>query len=116
MKFLIVDDSVAMRRCIKELLPADAQVFECGDGQGALEAFTKHRPDWVLMDINMKPVDGFTAAGLILARWPAVKIIFVTSHDLPRFRQAALQLKVEGYVLKDNLDQINQIVRGKADL
>jgi|GraSoiStandDraft_4_1057263.scaffolds.fasta_scaffold285353_2 DNA-binding NarL/FixJ family response regulator len=116
MKFLIVDDSSAMRRCIKELLSAEAQIFECSDGQDAVKAFTTHQPDWVLMDINMKLVDGLTAAGQIIARWPAAKIIFVTSHDLPRFRQAALQLKVEGYVLKDNLDQINQIVSGKADL
>ena len=103
-----------MRRCIRKLLPVGAQVFECSDGEDALQAYTSHRPDWVLMDINMKVVDGLTAAGLILARWPAAKIIFVTSHDLPRFRQAALQLKVEGYVLKDNLDQINQIVAVNA--
>jgi DNA-binding NarL/FixJ family response regulator len=44
------------------------------------------------------------------ADWPEAKIIFVTSHDQPRFREAASQLKVEGYVLKDNLEQINQIV------
>jgi DNA-binding NarL/FixJ family response regulator len=110
MKFLIVDDSAAMRRCIKELLPATAQAVECRDGSEALLAFAAHLPDWVLMDVHMKPMDGLSAAEKLRAVWPQAKIIFVTSHDQPRFRQAALQLKVEGYVLKDNLDQINQII------
>ena len=37
MKFLIVDDSPAMRRCIRKLLPVGAQVFECSDGEDALQ-------------------------------------------------------------------------------
>jgi DNA-binding NarL/FixJ family response regulator len=110
MKFLIVDDSAQMRRCIKDFLPAAIEKVECGNGQEALAAFAQHRPDWVLMDIEMKPVDGLAAARQIRTQWPQARIIFVTSHDQPRFREAASQLKVEGYVLKDNLDQINQIV------
>ena len=110
MKFLIVDDSAAMRRCIKELLPATAQAVECRDGSEALLAFAAHLPDWVLMDVHMKPMDGLSAAEKLRAVWPQAKIIFVTSYDEPRYREAAAQLKVEGYVLKDNLEQINQIV------
>ena len=110
MKFLIVDDSADMRRCIKEYLPDSAEKVECRDGLEAIAAFTQHRPDWVLMDIEMKPLDGLAATRQIKAHWPEAKIIFVTSHDEPQFRESALQLKVEGYVLKDNLDQINQII------
>ena len=110
MKFLIVDDSTAMRRCIKGFLPASAETVECTDGSEALLAFVTHQPDWVLMDIHMKPMDGLSAAEKLRAVWPQAKIIFVTSYDQPRFRHAAAQLKVEGYVLKDNLEQINQII------
>jgi DNA-binding NarL/FixJ family response regulator len=110
MKFLIVDDSAQMRRCIKDSLAATAEAMECRDGQEAIAAFAKYQPDWVLMDIEMKPVDGFAAARQIRADWPKARIIFVTSYDQPRFREAASQLKVEGYVLKDNLEQITQIV------
>jgi len=59
-------------------------------------------------------MDGLSAAEKLRAVWPQAKIIFVTSYDQPRFRHAAAQLKVEGYVLKDNLDQINQIVAVNA--
>ncbi len=110
MKFLIVDDSAQMRRCIKDFLPATVEKVECQGGQEAIAAFAEQRPDWVLMDIEMKPLDGLAAARQIRADWPEAKIIFVTSHDLPRFREAASQLKVEGYVLKDNLERINQII------
>jgi DNA-binding NarL/FixJ family response regulator len=115
-KFLIVDDSAQMRRCIKDSLPATVEKVECRNGDQALAAFVEHQPDWVLMDIEMKPVDGLAAARLIKTDWPDAKIIFVTSYDQPRFREAAAQLKVEGYVLKDNLDQINRIVGEKANL
>jgi len=111
MKFLIVDDSAQMRRCIMDVLPATAEKVGCPGGREALTAFAQHQPDWVLMDIEMKPVDGLMATQQIRADWPHAKIIFVTSYDQTRYRQAASQLKVEGYVLKDNLDQINEIVR-----
>ena len=111
MKFLIADDSAQMRRCIKDSLVAAVETVECRDGQEAIAAFAKHQPDWVLLDIEMKPVDGLAAAKQIRADWPKSKIIFVTSHDQPRYRHAAAQLGVDGYVLKDDLEQINQIVR-----
>ena len=110
MKFLIVDDSAQMRRCIRDSLAPSVETVECCDGQEAIAAFTRHQPDWVLMDIEMKPVDGLAAARQIRTDWPKAKIIFVTSYDQPRYRQAALQMKAEGYVIKDNLEQINQIV------
>jgi two-component system response regulator YesN len=104
-----------MRRCIKDYLPPAVETVECPNGDKALAAVVEHRPDWVLMDIEMKPIDGLTAAKQIRKQWPGAKIIFVTSYDMPRYRQAAAQLKVEGYVLKDNLDQINQIVGQTAE-
>jgi len=114
LKFLIVDDSARMRRCIVDFLPATVEKIECQNGDKALAAFVKHQPDWVLMDIEMKPVDGLAAARQIRADWPKAKIILVTSYDQRRFREAALHLKVEGYVLKDNLEQINQIVNAAS--
>lgn len=108
---LIVDDSAAMRRCIKDALPSTDEKLECSDGKEAIQAFADHRPDWVLMDIEMKELDGLSAAWRIRADFPEARIIFVTAHDRPRFRDAASQLKADGYVLKDHLEEINQIVQ-----
>jgi DNA-binding NarL/FixJ family response regulator len=111
MKLLIVDDSAAMRRCIRDLLLDADEKLECSDGNEAVRAFAAWQPDWVLMDIEMKELDGLSAARQIKADWPESRIIFVTAHDEPRFRAAASQLNVHGYVLKDHLEAINQIVR-----
>jgi DNA-binding NarL/FixJ family response regulator len=110
MKLLIVDDSAAMRRCIRDLFLDADETFECSDGNQALRAFASHQPDWVLMDIEMKELDGLSAARQIMLHWPKARIIFVTSHDRPRFREAAKQLQAAGYVLKDRLEDINQII------
>src|SRR5947209_7395165 len=99
MKMLIVDDSAAMRRCIINLLPGTDEKFECSNGQESIDAFAAHQPDWVLMDIEMKGLDGLSAARKIKANWPDARIIFVTSHDQPRFRVAASEIKADGYVL-----------------
>src|SRR5262245_33015363 len=110
MKLLIVDDSAAMRRCISDLLLDTDEKFECSNGLEAVRAFATHHPDWVLMDIESKELDGLSAARKIMADWPDARIIFVTSHDRPRFREAASQLKAHGYVLKDKLEDINHII------
>jgi len=98
-----------MRRCIKDILSATEKTFECGDGLEAIRLFEVHQPDWVLMDIEMQPLDGLSAARQIRARWPKARIVFVTSHDDPRFREAASQLQA-GFVVKDHLELINQII------
>jgi len=62
MKLLIVDDHALMRRLIRRLVnDLVTDVEECGDGSEALAAYNQHRPDWVVMDIEMSPIDGITA-------------------------------------------------------
>jgi len=47
---LIVDDSAAMRRCIKDLLPATDETLECsGRRRSGSRRLATYRPDWVLM-------------------------------------------------------------------
>ena len=56
---LIADDNANARRMIRSLLEEiDTVVIECSDGGAAIEAYDRLLPDWVLMDINMQPVDG----------------------------------------------------------
>ncbi|MCM3871437.1 MAG: response regulator, partial [Pyrinomonadaceae bacterium] len=62
MKLLIVEDNEQMRRTIKSFMDDIAEaVFECADGADALAAYELRRPDWVLMDIEMKRMDGISA-------------------------------------------------------
>lgn len=113
MKLLIVDDSAPMRRVIRAVLPVTHETIECEDGDAAVAAFNTYQPDWVLMDIEMKPLDGFGAAELIKKKSPDAKIIFVTANDGPRLRMTASRLDAKGFVLKDNLEEINRIIAAK---
>jgi CheY-like chemotaxis protein len=59
LRLLIVEDNAEMRRLLQRMLADLAEEFaECDDGGEALKAYASSRPDWVLMDIEMKVMDG----------------------------------------------------------
>jgi CheY-like chemotaxis protein len=109
-KIVVADDCAEMRRLIRSVLPGGTEVIECPDGWSALQACQYHTADWVLLDIAMVPMDGISAARRLREIRPGVRIIFVTAHDESRWRAAAAALGVCGYVLKDELEQLNQII------
>jgi len=114
MKLLIVEDNASVRRLIKSIVAGVAtQIHECADGAGALEAYLAHRPDFVLMDIDMEDTDGITATRRIRAADPAARIIIVTQYDQADLREAAEKAGACGYVLKENLLEVVRLLQGK---
>ena len=104
-----------MRRTIKSFIQDLAeQVYECADGREALDAFTRDRPDWVLMDIEMGDVDGFAAARQIKAVFPDARIVMVTSYDEQSLREEARLAGACGYVLKENLRDLAKLIAGEG--
>ena len=104
MKLLIVEDNESMRRLVKSLVEDLAEaIYECGDGSQVLAAYAEHRPDWVLMDIEMKQVNGISATRQIKSAFPDANIVMVTNYDEAGLRAAAQQAGACGYVLKENL-------------
>ena len=90
MKLLIVDDHSPMRTLIKTLVAGLAdEVYECSDGSEVFAAYSRHQPDWVLMDAEMPEVDGLTASRQLIAAFPAARIIIVTKHDDEEMRAEA---------------------------
>ena len=71
--------------------------------------FGSFKPNWVLMDLSMKGMDGITAIEQLKAKDPNVRIVIVTDYnDLP-LRQYTQKFGIEGYVLKENLAEIRMI-------
>ena len=104
MKLLIVEDNSGVRHVIRAMVANVAEeIRECGDGAEALAAYAAERPDVVLMDIEMKTMDGITATRHIVAADPSARVIMVTDYDQPDLREAADQAGACGYVVKDNL-------------
>lgn len=112
MKLLIVEDSPSVRRVIRSIVAMLAdEIYECEDGADALPAYVAHKPDWVLMDIAMKNVNGITATRLIKDQYPDAKIIIVTNFDETDLRESALQAGACGYVLKENLLELRRLLQ-----
>ena len=111
MKLLIVDDNKEVRKLLNSLFAQKAeQIFECSDGQCAVESYEKYHPDYVLMDLEMKGMDGLTATEKIMNNNPGAKIIIVTSYNDPKLRKAGMSLGASAYVTKDNLIELEEII------
>ena len=111
MTLLIVEDNPLMRRLIASLLRDLAPIiYECSDGAEALAAYREHRPDWVLMDIEMERVDGLEATREIIAAFPEARILIVTNYDDEELREAAREAGACDYVLKDQLLDVRRML------
>src|SRR4051812_47139807 len=90
MKLLIVEDNLGMRRLIKSLIfdLAD-EIVECEDGAEALKPYTNFHPDWFLMNIKMKKIEGLTATLTIKTAFPEAKICIITDYGDQKTIKAA---------------------------
>jgi DNA-binding NarL/FixJ family response regulator len=115
---LIADDHPIFRKGLREIIEADSSlqiVGEAEDGAKALELIRELRPQVVVLDVDMPNKDGFAVAREVKQAKLDVKLIFLTMHRDERFFNAALDLGVPGYVLKDSaLDEIVKSIKAVA--
>ena len=104
MKFLIVDDNERARGMIRKYLCGLSDDFcECADGFDALRCYEETLPDWVLMDWEMKRMNGLEATRHIIKKYPQAKILIVTQYDDEQLKEAARKAGASGFILKENL-------------
>jgi len=113
MRVLIVDDSEPMRRMINTFI-ADltSEIFECTDGSEALEAYSQHQPDLILMDVKMNTMDGLEATKQIKQIYPLARIVIVSQWEDAGLLAAARRAGAEAYVGKSNLAPLRRILIG----
>jgi two-component system cell cycle response regulator DivK len=84
-RILVVEDQEDNRQILRDLLAsADYEMDEAENGQEALDAVAKQRPDLILMDIQLPIMDGYEATRRIKAmpEFKSIPIIVVTSYAL----------------------------------
>lgn len=114
MKILVADDNARMRRMVRQALAGlTSEVYEAGDGVEAVAVCAALRPDWVLMDLRMKPMDGLRATAEIKARFPGTRVAIVTQYDEAEMRAEATRAGACAYVLKEDLQELPAIVSGR---
>jgi CheY-like chemotaxis protein len=111
-KILIVDDHAETRRMTRFFLRDSPFEFqECDDGADALDCYEAFRPDWILMDWEMKRMNGLAATKRIVKAHPEAQILMVTQYDDEELRRAAIEAGVRGFVLKDDLLSLNSFFK-----
>lgn len=113
MKVLIVEDNPAMRHLMRNIVGEMAEVYECADGAEALPQYEAHElggSDWVLMDVRMPQVNGIEATRQLRAVHSEARILIVTNCDDSWLRDTARRAGACGYLLKENLDQLPELL------
>ena len=117
---LVVDDHEVVRRGLLEFLGSEPDIDVVGQAAGgdqaldllaALEADGR-RPDVIVMDLQMEPVDGIESTRRIRALYGDMKVVALTSFADEERVHAALQAGASGYILKDSdADDVAAAVR-----
>jgi len=105
-RIVVVDDHTLFRRGITALLSRVAGfevVGEAADGFDGIKAAAQHRPDVVLLDLNMPGISGIDALHAILKETPGTHVVMLTVSEEPDDLMACLRAGALGYLLK-NID------------
>ncbi|HXV57312.1 MAG TPA: response regulator transcription factor [Gaiellaceae bacterium] len=103
-RVVIADDQGMVRAGFRSLLESerDVQVVgEAGDGEEAVSAVRRLRPDVVLMDIRMPVLDGIAATRRLVEQATETRILVLTTFDLDEYVFEALRAGASGFLLKD---------------
>jgi DNA-binding NarL/FixJ family response regulator len=116
---LIVEDHKLMRETCTSLLNSDARfkvVSACGDSMEAISVAKLKRPNIILMDINVPPLNGFQATSRLFEAVPHSKVIALSFHAEMVYVQKMFASGAKGYMTKNSgcAELMKAIVRVNA--
>ncbi|WP_051472197.1 response regulator transcription factor [Patulibacter minatonensis] len=112
LRVALADDHEVVRRGLRLVLESESDirvVAEAGSAEAARRAVLGHKPDVLVLDLNMPGESSLDAIPRMLAESPATAVVVLTMQDDPAFARAALLAGARGYVLKDAAS--NELVR-----
>jgi two-component system, NarL family, response regulator DegU len=120
-RVLIADDHPVFRQGLRQIIETDPQLkvgAEAADGEQALARLQDTPVDVAMLDLTMPLKDGFAVARAAKELRIATTLVFLTMHKDEHYLYAALDLDVQGYVLKDSgaaeiIDCVKSVVAGR---
>lgn len=107
LKVLLVDDNRYALNNFSNLVNWEELGFSligtATDGIEGMELYEQYHPDLIITDVQMPGIDGRELARLVKQKTPDTEIIFLSSYDEFDYARAAVDLKVHGYLLKQEL-------------
>jgi DNA-binding NarL/FixJ family response regulator len=103
-KTLLVEDNAPFRQSLKDMLSEGFPtmgVEEAEDGEEALEKIEATAPHLVFMDIKLPGENGLEVTRKIKARYAEIRVIILTSYDLPEYREAAKEYGADYFLSKE---------------
>lgn len=123
-RVVLVDDQPLIRSGIRALLDAEDDIEVVGEGTTGLDGLAlavEHRPDIVLMDVQMPEMDGIEATRRIAGdeRLAEVSVVMLTNYGLDEYVFNSLRAGASGFVVKDTepadlVQALRVTVRGDA--
>lgn len=107
LRVIVADDHSVARRGLRVLLeaqPGMCVVCEAVDGEEALEAVRRERPDVAVLDVRMPKLDGIRACKAIKNEAPATQVLILSAYEDDRYVFGLLEAGATGYILKDAPD------------
>lgn len=118
-RLLVADDHPLVRQGLRQVIDSEPSfqiVAEAGDGPAALRAIRELQPDLCVLDINMPGLDGLAVVRQVQAQRAPPAIIVLTMYKEEDLFNAAMDLGVKGYVLKESaVNDILQAIRTVRD-
>jgi DNA-binding NarL/FixJ family response regulator len=122
-RILAVDDHPLLRKGLAAVINAEPDmklVAEASNGEDAIEKFRMHRPDVVLMDLQMPGLNGIEATIRIVNEFPDARIIVLTTYQGDVQVLRALQAGARAYLLKGHdrelIETIHAVYEGRKKI
>lgn len=100
---LLVEDHLAMREALAhwlEVLYPDWIFIQVATAEEAVDLCLQDRVDIVLMDLDLKGMNGVQATQLIKGHTPHIKVVLLTMHEEKLFEEEAFAAGVDGFLSK----------------
>ena len=118
LRVLCVDDHPVVREGLCRAIERAGEitvVASAASGREAIALAAEHRPDVVVMDLQMADTDGIAATRAILAQSPTVRVLILSTYDVESDIVRAFEAGANGYLLKDtSIDRLVGAIRAVA--